>query len=191
MCFAMRAFTQDAVPHDNVSATAALTEEIFPLVYDELRRVAAAQLSGEPLNQTLQPTELVHEAYLRLIGIPSDDAWKGRGHFFAAAAEAMRRIVIEHARKRRNRERLLGKPLPLEHLPQRVKMSNADLLRLDETISQLEKQDELAAKIVKLRFFGGMTMPETASALELPLRTAERYWAYARSWLYREFTAEN
>ena len=159
--------------------------ELLPLVYDELRKLAATRLAEERPGQTLQPTGLVHEAYLRLVGPQSPD-WNGRGHFFAAAAEAMRRILVESAR-RKGRERHGGNRRRVDLDPSVVPGPEADddLLALDEALTRLAAIDQPAARLVELRYFTGLTMPEAAEALGVPLRTAERNWAYARAWLRR------
>lgn len=161
-------------------------EQLLPLVYDELRRLAADKLAREAPGQTFQATALVHEAYLRLVR-PQDPGWNGRGHFFAAASEAMRRILVEGARRKKRLrhgggERRLG----LADIDLVVEAPPEDLLAVDEALGRLEQKDPLAARLVKLRFFAGLTMPEAAEALGMPLRTAERNWAYARTWLHRE-----
>jgi len=160
--------------------------ELLPLVYNELRALAAARMAAEAPGQTLQPTALVHEAYLRLVG---DQQFDGREHFFAAAAEAMRRILVESARRKRGprhgggRQRLeadldaISSPSP-----------SVDLLALDEALTELAREAPLRAELVKLRFFAGLTMPEAAQALGISLATAERYWTYARTWLYAELS---
>jgi RNA polymerase sigma factor (TIGR02999 family) len=161
-------------------------EQLLPLVYDELRKLAAAKLAQENPGQTLQPTALVHEAYLRLVGMPGGDSkrWDGRGHFFAAAAEAMRRILVEQARRKKR----------LKHGGdrQRVELDSAcagsaepsvDLLALDEGLSKLAVIQPTQAELVKLRYFAGLTMPEAAAALGISIATAERYWTFARTWL--------
>ena len=166
--------------------------DLLPLVYDELRRLAAARMAGESPEHTLQPTALVHEAYLRLVG-PADAArWDGRSHFFAAAAEAMRRILVEAARRKRsekhggNRRRV-----ELEAAESLVQAPSEDLLALDEALTRLTTHDAIKAEVVKLRFFAGLTMPEVAQTLGLSLATAERYWTYARLWLYAEMTDDD
>ncbi len=168
----------DAVSAGDRQATA----KILPLVYDELRKLAAARLAFESSGNTLQPTALVHEAYLRLVG-PADTAkWENRGHFFAAAAEAMRRILIESAR-RKKREKHGGefKKVALDDYP----APDADdrLLALDEALTQLAVEDPLAAKIVELRQFAGLGHEEIAEALDLTVYLARQKWTYARAWL--------
>ena len=159
---------------------------LLPLVYDELRKLAAARMADEAADQTLQPTALVHEAYLRLIGPADDIRWDNRGHFFAAAAEAMRRILVDAARRKAatrhggGRERLALDP-DLAATPE----PREDLIALDDALGRLAADDPLKAELVKLRFFAGMTLPEAAAALGLSERTAGRHWAYARAWLRR------
>jgi RNA polymerase sigma factor (TIGR02999 family) len=164
-------------------------EQLLPLVYDELRQLAAQKMAQEKPGQTLQATALVHEAYLRLVDAASAPRWNSRGHFFAAAAEAMRRILIEKAR-RKNRSKHGGDRQRLE-LDEALCVSDPpteDLLGLDVALTRLESVDALAAKLVKLRFFAGLSMPEAAQALGISLRTAERNWTYAKSWLHRELS---
>jgi RNA polymerase sigma factor (TIGR02999 family) len=160
--------------------------DLLPLVYAELRELAAARLAGESPGQTLQPTALVHEAYLRVVG-PADAArWDGRGHFFAAAAEAMRRILVENARRKRavkhggDRRRL---PLDEFH---RVADSPEDLLDLDDALTRFAAEEPDKARLVQLRFFAGLSTQDAASALGISVATAERWWTYARTWLYSE-----
>jgi RNA polymerase sigma factor (TIGR02999 family) len=169
-------------------------ERLFPLVYDELRRLAAAQLAGEKPGQTLQATALVHEAYLRLVGghapgVGSQEpgTWEGRGHFFAAAAEAMRRILVEAARRRQSlkrggdfaRQDFDGLDVPLQQPPEEV-------LGVHEALGKLAAIDSRAAQLVKLRYFAGFTMKEAAEILGIAPRTADDVWAYARAWLAAE-----
>ena len=172
-------------------------EQLLPLVYDELRKLAAAKLAHEKPGQTLQATALVHEVFLRLVqdgvggeaGTPSRQPlhWNSRGHFFAVAAEAMRRILVESARrKRRLRHGGEQQRLDWEGFEPAAEVPTVDLLALDESLANLESSDPLAAKVVKLRYFAGMTMPEVAAALDIPLRTAERNWTYAKTWLHRD-----
>ncbi len=161
-------------------------EELLPLVYDELRKLAAARLNQEKPGHTLQATALVHEAYMRLLKGQAED-WNSRGHFFGAAAEAMRRILVESAR-RKDRIKHGGELHQIE-LPNDVALectvSAGDLLSLHEALEQLEVEDSSAARLVKLRFFAGLNLKEIAELTKTPLRTTEREWAYARSWLHR------
>lgn len=167
---------------------------LLPLVYGQLRALAAARLSAEAPGQTLQPTALVHEAYLRLLG-PGGEAlnWEHRGHFFAAAAEAMRRILVENARRKKRvrhgggRRRAAGARLDGVAAPE-AEGDPAELLALDEALAAFERHDPRAAGLVKLRYFAGLTMPQAAEAAGVPLRTAERDWSYARAWLNRAVT---
>ena len=160
--------------------------DLLPLVYQELRTLAQARLRQEKPGQTLQATALVHEAYLRLVDIETVQHWDSRGHFFAAAAEAMRRILVEHARKRARRDAIRGTKVSLDELSVVTSFPNDLLLRLDESLEVLETRNPDAAAVVKLRFFAGLTMKQTAESLHLPLRTVERQWTYARTWLHRE-----
>ena len=161
--------------------------QLLPLVYDELRRLAAARLAAEPSGHTLQPTALVHEAYLRLVGTPDGDRWDHRGHFFAAAAEAMRRLLVENARrKKRCKHGGDRRRVSIEMAESIVQAPPEDLLALDEVLKSLTAHDPIKAEVVKLRFFGGLTMQEVALSLDLSLATVERYWTYARTWLYAE-----
>jgi RNA polymerase sigma factor (TIGR02999 family) len=163
-------------------------EQLLPLVYDELRRLAARRLARESPGQTLQATALVHEAYVRLVGT-QDTGWNGRGHFFAAAAEAMRRILVEGARrKKRLRHGGQARRVDLDGVDRVDESPPEDVLAVDEALERLAGKDAVAAQLVKLRFFAGLTIPEAAAALGLPLRTAERNWAYARAWLHREMS---
>jgi RNA polymerase sigma factor (TIGR02999 family) len=170
-----------AVDHDDARAA----EQLLPLVYDELRKLAAQRLAQEKPGHTLQPTALVHEAYLRLVG-RQDPGRNGKGHFFAAAAEAMRRILVERARRRKRTRHGGGCRLGLDDVELVDEAPPEDLLAVDEALERLARKDAVAAQIVKLRFFAGLTMAEAAEALGLPLRTAERNWAYGRTWLRRE-----
>ena len=173
----------------------AAAEQLLPLVYDELRKLAAARLAQEKPGQTLQATALVHEAYLRLVGGEQESGvrdqepneWNSRGHFFAAAAEAMRRILVEQARRKLQVKQ--GGDLQrvaLGEVEPAVEGLSDDLLALDESLARLEAHDPLAARVVKLRYFAGLSMPEAAESLGIPLRTAERNWTYARTWLHRD-----
>jgi RNA polymerase sigma factor (TIGR02999 family) len=166
-------------------------EQLLPLVYDELRQLAAQRLAQEKPGQTLQATALVHEAYLRLVGSDPKQSWDSRGHFFAAAAEAMRRILVENARRKKRGKHGGGRQrLDMDEVPLMSAEPDDNLLDLDEALMRLEQADALAAKVVKLRYFAGLTMADAASALGLPLRTAERNWTFARTWLHRELAPE-
>jgi len=157
--------------------------DLLPLVYDELRRLAAGRLAVEKPGQTLQATALVHEAYLRLVG-SEDPGWNGRGHFFAAAAEAMRRILIDNARRKRSLKSGGSlKKVELADAGLAVEGPDCDLLALDEALSRLEAKDRRKAELVKLRYFAGLTLEEAALALGISRSTAQNDWAYARSWL--------
>ena len=161
-------------------------EDLLPLVYEELRRLAGRQMANEKPGQTLDGTGLVHEAYLRLVGSESDRKWDGQRHFFAAAAEAMRRILIENARRKKRLKR--GGELRRVTLDDRQIVLSADpdeLLAVDEAIAALAEVDPQAAELVKLRYFTGFTTEEAAKILDMPVRSAYRNWSYARAWLYR------
>jgi RNA polymerase sigma factor (TIGR02999 family) len=163
-------------------------EQLLPLVYDELRRLAAARLAVEPPGRTLDATGLVHEAYLRLVGDDGGPPWDGRGHFFAAAAEAMRRILIDRARDRKRLKRGGGRrreAMDLEGLVADDAPPD-DLLDLDAALGRLAEVDPRGAELVKLRLFAGLTLDEAATALGVVRRTAERDWAFARAWLFRQ-----
>ncbi len=165
----------------------AASEQLLPLVYDELRKLAAARLAQEKPGQTIQATALVHEAYLRLVGEGDHQHWDGRGHFFAAAAEAMRRILVEQAR-RKKRIRHGGGLQRVDLLEAEVAVTLPDdeqLLLLDQALTRLSAVRPQAAQLVQLRFFGGLTMDETASILGLSPRTARRLWVFAQAWLRR------
>ena len=163
-------------------------EELLPLVYNELRRLAAYRLSNEKPGQTLQATALVHEAYLRLVG-STDQSFSSRTYFFGAAAEAMRRILIENARRKQcfrhggNRRRV---GLPEDGLA--IESPSEDLLALDEALTELEAHDKAKADLVKLRYFAGLTLEQTAQALNISTATAQRYWVYAKAWLFRRMS---
>jgi RNA polymerase sigma factor (TIGR02999 family) len=161
-------------------------EQLLPLVYDELRRLAAAKLAHEAPGQTLQATALVHDAYVRLVDVDQVQKWNSRGHFFAAAAEAMRRILIEKARGKGRLKHGGGRcRVSLENVADAAATPANELLALDEALGRLEQADAEAAKLVKLRYFAGLTMPEAAETLGISLRSAERNWTYARTWLHR------
>jgi RNA polymerase sigma factor (TIGR02999 family) len=155
--------------------------DLLPLVYDELRQLAAARMAAENPGHTLDATALVHEAYLRLVG---DQHFDGRGHFFAAAAEAMRRVLVNHARDRCRLKRGGGRNrVDLDRLTGPAAATDLDLLELDDALDRLANEFPAAAELVKLRFFAGMTQREAAEAMGLPCRTADRQWAFARAWL--------
>jgi RNA polymerase sigma factor (TIGR02999 family) len=163
--------------------------QLLPLVYDELRKLAAEKMAQEKLGQTLQATALVHEAYLRLVDTERAQRWDGRGHFFAAAAEAMRRILVESARRKQRirhggglRKRPLGENEPAIASP----ADALDLLALDEALDRLEAASPRRARLVKLRYFAGLTLPEVAELLGIARSTAEADWTYAKAWLKRE-----
>jgi RNA polymerase sigma factor (TIGR02999 family) len=171
------------------SGDQAAAEQLLPLVYDELRRLAARKMSAEKPGQTLNATALVHEAYLRLIGGEGEkQTWDGRGHFFAAAAEAMRRILIDQARRRKSEK--AGGHMRRVDLDDDALAAPSDeqdpeqLLALDEALREFELEDPLKARLVKLRYFAGLTLAEAAAAMGISLATAKRHWVYARSWLY-------
>ncbi len=174
----------DAIEHGDAKAA----DKLLPVVYKELRRLAAQKLSQEKPGQTLQGTALVHEAYIRLVGAENPN-WNSRGHFFGAAAEAMRRILIENARRKKspkyggNYQRVdldvanLAIEEPAEHL-----------IALDEALTKLAETDQVAADLVKLHYFAGLTLDQAAKIIGVSCRTAERYWTFARTWLYEEIT---
>jgi len=156
-------------------------DRLLPLVYDELRRLAAALLTGEKAGQTLDGTALVHEAYLRLVG---DQAFANRRHFFAAAAEAMRRILVEAARRKQRQKRGGGRVrVDLDAAEPAAPRDDDDLLALDEALTRLASVDPDAAELVRLRYFAGLTIPQAAELLGIAPRSADRLWAYARAWL--------
>jgi RNA polymerase sigma factor (TIGR02999 family) len=162
-------------------------DQLLPLVYDELRKLAAQKLAQEKPGQTLQATALVHDAYIRLVDVEQAQHWNSRGHFFAAAAVAMRRILVDRARQKltrkagrgRVRQDLEGLEIALPEIPE-------DLLALDEALTKLASADKKAAELVHLRFFAGLPLPEVAQLLGISPRTADRLWAYARAWLHQE-----
>jgi RNA polymerase sigma factor (TIGR02999 family) len=163
------------------------TEQLLPLVYDELRKLAAARLARMGPGQTLQATALVHEAYLRLVDTDRVPAWSSRGHFFVAAAEAMRRILVERVRRKRSRKhggQMTGRDV--EDADIAAPETSEDLIALDEALEKLEASHPAASQFVKLRYFSGLTIAEAADVLNISPRTANRLWAYARVWLLRE-----
>jgi RNA polymerase sigma factor (TIGR02999 family) len=168
--------------------------QLLPLVYDELRRLAAQKLAHERPGQTLDATGLVHEAYLRLVGdgeatAARESHWDSRGHFFAAAAEAMRRILVENARRKQSRKHGGGRTrAALDEAHLMAPEPREDLLALDEALNLLAAQDPVKADLVKLRYFAGLTLQEAARVLGISHNTADRYWAYARAWLHQAIT---
>lgn len=178
--------------NDLQNGDAQTTDQLLPLVYEELRRLAAQKLASERPGQTLDATGLVHEAYVRLVGDGAQPQWRSRRHFFAAAAEAMRRILIEKARRKSSQKAGGGlvrqefEETQLAH-PER----DEDLLALDEALQKFSLVEPLKAELVKLRYFGGLTADEAAQTLEISSTTADRYWAYARAWLYQRIQADS
>ena len=172
----------DAIQQGDANAT----EQLLPLVYEELRKLAAHKMANEVPGQTLQPTALVHEAYLRLVGA-KDRQWNSRGHFFAAAAEAMRRILVENARrKQRVKHGGAMQRIDLTTLDVAIITHDEHLLAVNEALDKLAARDPLGAELIKLRFFAGLSNVDAARMLGIPERTAKRTWAYARAWLYEE-----
>jgi RNA polymerase sigma factor (TIGR02999 family) len=173
-----------AIEHGDPKAA----EQLLPLVYDQLRRLAARKLAHEKPGQTLQATALVHEAYLRLVGSSEGPGWDSRGHFFAAAAEAMRRILVENARRKQSEKHgggLARCNLDLVELVAVASKEFSDLLALDEALTRFAAVDPAKAELVKLRYFAGLTLDDSANMLGISLATAKRSWAYSRAWLYR------
>ena len=171
-------------------------QELLPLVYEELRKLAAQRLAQEKPGQTLQPTALVHEAYLRLVDVDQPQEWNGRAHFFAAAAEAMRRILVENARHRLSLKAGGGQQrrrLDLTEAAQFGEVASTkddELLALNDALDELQNHDPQAAALVKLRYFAGLSHQEAAEALGIGRRAADRLWALARAWLYRQITRD-
>jgi RNA polymerase sigma factor (TIGR02999 family) len=166
------------------------TAELFPVVYEELRGIAAQYLTKESAAQTLQPTALVNEAFIRLVG-PSETSWENRRHFFGAAANAMRRILMDHARAKRRMKRGAGvKPACLDEAEVGVNGVDLDLLALDEALKRLAQADPAKAQLVELRFFAGLTLEETSQLQGVSLSTAARDWRFVRAWLHRELSGE-
>ncbi|HXT38685.1 MAG TPA: ECF-type sigma factor [Candidatus Angelobacter sp.] len=164
-------------------------DELLPLVYHELRKLAAHKMANEKPGQTLQPTALVHEAYLRLVGA-DDKKWTGRAHFFAAAAEAMRRILIDNARRKRAQRHGGGQQrVDVQDVEIPAETDDGHLLAINEALDRLAAKDKVKAELVKLRYFVGMTIEEAAGILGISEPTAKRYWTYARAWLYSEINA--
>ncbi|MDP6555822.1 MAG: ECF-type sigma factor [Pirellulaceae bacterium] len=167
------------------------SEQLLPIVYRELRRLAAQRLTHEKPGQTLQATALVHEAYVRLVDSDHQQRWDSRGHFFAAAAEAMRRILVENARRKKSLKH--GGDLDRQRLAESqiaAVEADDDLLALDEALDRLAETDPQAVELVKLRYFSGLTIPQVAEALDISSRSADRLWAYAKAWLHDEMQGE-
>ena len=172
----------NAIEHGDAKAA----DELLPIVYEELRRLAAQKMSQEKPGQTLQATALVHEAYIRLVGAEAQ-SWKGRTHFFAAAAEAMRRILIENARRKQRRKHGGGQQrLDLDDACMAIEQPLEDIVALDEALEKLAVEDPVKAELVKLRYFAGLTIEQAAKMLGISRATADRYWSYARAWLFDE-----
>ncbi|MEI8382168.1 MAG: ECF-type sigma factor [Planctomycetota bacterium] len=166
-------------------------DQLLPLVYQELRKLAAAKLANEKPGQTLQPTMLVHEAYVRLVDVDQPQQWNGRGHFFGAAAEAMRRILVENARRKQSQK--YGGDLrrvELDVADVAIENPSEDLLALDEALTQFEQEWPDKAKLVKLKYFVGLTIPEASEVIGVSTATAERYWKFARAWLHSQLKSE-
>jgi len=173
------------------SGDPAAAEQLLPLVYEELRKLAAARLTHEQPGQTLQATALVHEAYLRLVGGDREQAWNSRGHFFGAAAEAMRRILIDRARDRKRLKRVgQRRRLNLDAIEVALDTPGDELLAVDELLEKLCSQYPDCGELVKLRFFAGLSLGDAARALGIPRRTADRNWAFARAWLHRKLQGD-
>jgi RNA polymerase sigma factor (TIGR02999 family) len=177
----------DAIEQGDTNAA----NELLPLVYEELRRLAAQKMSRETPGQTLQATALVHEAYIRLVGSEARN-WEGRTLFFASAAEAMRRILIENARRKQRLKRGGGQQkVDLDDAELTIEGRQDDLIALDEALAKLADRDHVKADLVKLRYFAGLTLEQAAGILGLSQTTAKRHWTYARAWLYRQITADD
>lgn len=176
-----------AIEHGDPQAA----DKLLPLVYDELRKLAGHRVAKEARGLTLNATALVHEAYLRLVGNGAEPHWNSRGHFFAAAAEAMRRLLIERARRKRRARHGGGKVrIDLENVDIEAERGADDLLALDDALQLLTAEEPTAAEVVKLRYFAGLTAATAAAALGISLRTANRHWAYAKAWLHRHMRGQ-
>lgn len=172
---------------NNEQGDPSAAEQLLPLVYDELRKLAAQRLANEMPGQTLQATALVHEAYLRIVGDGKTQHWNNRGHFFGAAAEAMRRILVDQARKKKSQKN--GGAMaraPLDGVEIATPEPSLDILALSEALERFERMDKPAAELVKLRYYAGLTLAQAAKVLEISEETARRYWDYARAWLHTE-----
>lgn len=167
-------------------------EQLLPLVYDELRKLAAQRLAQDQPGQTLQATALVHEAYLRLVDVEQAQHWNSRGHFFAAAAEAMRRILIENARRKKADKRGGQRTrVSLDHVDAATIAPPDELLALDEALERLERHDPIAGKLVKLRYYAGLSLEQAAQALDISSATAYRHWSFGRAWLHGQLLSES
>jgi RNA polymerase sigma factor (TIGR02999 family) len=167
------------------------SEQLLPLVYDELRRLAAQRMAHEQPNQTLQATGLVHEAYIRLVDTPRAQSWDSRGHFFAAAAEAMRRILVEGARRKQRQKHGAGAAhFAIEENDWVTETTPDQVLAVDDALARLATEDGVAANVVKLRYFAGMSVDEAADALGIHRATAHRHWTYARAWIRAELAPD-
>lgn len=164
-------------------------EELLPLVYDELRRLAQGYMQNENVSHTLQATALVHEAYIRLVDWEKV-SWQNRSHFFAVAASVMRKILVDHAREKKAQKRDFGQKLALDEAISFSPAQEVDLIDLDEALENLAKYDEMQARVVELRFFGGLTIEETAHALGISPATVKREWTVAKAWLYQRLKNE-
>jgi len=166
-------------------------DKLILAVYQELRHLAAKKLQGEAPGQTLQPTALVHEAYLRLLG-DQEQTWKGRTHFFSAAAEAMRRILVDNARRKKSLKRgERHQRVNFEDADLAIEGPSEDIVALDEALSKLSASDKVKADLIKLRYFAGLTIEQAAEALNLSLTTAKRHWRYSKAWLYNQLTDDS
>lgn len=177
--------------HQIESGDSTAAEKLLPLVYEELRRLAAQKMANESPDHTLQATALVHEAYVRLVDVEQVQHWDSRAHFYVSAAEAMRRILVENARRKATRKH--GGPLervPLDEVNGAHTDSAERLLSLDDALTRLATQEPERAKLVELRYFGGLTIDEAAKALQISTATADRYWSYARAWLQAEINSD-
>jgi RNA polymerase sigma factor (TIGR02999 family) len=179
------------VLHLAAQGDARAAEDLLPLVYDDLRRLAAQKMAREAPGHTLTPTSLVHEAYLRVAGEVGGQEWANRKHFFAAAAEAMRRILVENARRKRAAKRGGGQARhDVDELPIATPETDDNLLAVHEALDRLAAIEPERAEVVKLRFFAGMTIEQAAEVLGISTATADRYWAYARAWLYADISSQ-
>lgn len=169
----------------------AASDELLPMVYSELRRLAQKRMADEPSGQTLQPTALVHEAYVRLVDAKNPQAWNSKGHFFAAAANAMRRILIENARRKKSLRRGGEKQrVHVETIDFANPNDSAFLIALDTSLEELAQENPIVAQVVSLRFFAGLSIEQTSEALDISVRTVNRHWAFAKAWLHSKLSAD-